>query len=506
MNHNSLRKNLFFILVFFSLVLINYFFRGFTFSFSTLDWDELTYFIMGKSIVSGYLPYRDFWDLKPIGIYLLHAITLSVFDYSILTLRLSALFFSTLASFIVFISLKGLNFILRFFLSICLLYLFMLFHSGLASNTEIYFLVFEALAFYLIFISESKFTDYFGFFALGFAFLIKYIIVFDVILFFVAYFLILLFGRHRKKRGEKFKESVFYLFKVALVFLLPFLISFLFYFFNDASVDYIEAIVFLLRGHSRLVSLQERFHFLFQLRFLFGLVVFLLLVNFYRFKSVLKDEKVIISFIWIFTSSLGAIWTGFLYEHYLLAILVPLLFLIGFSLSPITLSFQKKKYFNFILILGILSFSFVSVKNRNHLEKTLKSIPDQGEIVAQAIRGKISLDTQNQKRFFIAQGTHSPYILLDQLPPVKWVQPNNYSERIFLENLNLNINEIFVSLNEQSVSIISWCYPFSMEDVVKGKVKDNELSEIYSKKLYEYLTEKGFKREQVNPECSLYYL
>ncbi|WP_208720709.1 hypothetical protein [Leptospira jelokensis] len=82
------RTNLFtFFTLLLSLFSFGYYFRSFTFNVSVLDWDEITYFIMGKGILLGQIPYVDLWDIKPIGIYLIHAISLFVLPYDPVTLR-----------------------------------------------------------------------------------------------------------------------------------------------------------------------------------------------------------------------------------------------------------------------------------------------------------------------------------------------------------------------------------------------------------------------------------
>lgn len=494
--------------VFFILIVLNFYFRSFTFHYSTLDWDELTYFIMGKSIVSDFLPYRDYWDLKPVGIYFIHAVTLLFFDYSILTLRMSAFLFSTLIAFALFISLDKLRTLVRLLLSLVFLFCLLVFHSGLASNTELYFLFFEAISFYLIFITRYQFGLYLGFFLLGFAFLIKYIIVFDVMLFFLCSFFLPTFENTRAIVSHvkiKIRKDILKFFICVFLFSLPLLFSIFYYVSNNSFFEYFDALLFILKGHSRNVSWLERLQFLMKLKYLFGLVTLLLLIQIYYFKDIFKQKVFMIALFWVFTSSLGAIWTGFLYEHYLLAILFPLILVLGIVVGFLEQYSLFKKNIYFLLIWAILVFGFHAVKERKHLKKTLNQIPDQGVLVAKSI-SKHRLNSNNERTFFIANGSHAPYVLLNQLPPVKWIQPNNYSEKIFAKNLNLNHGEVFSSLEENSVSIITWCYRFSLEELLDETAIDNEISMEYVRQLKEYLETKKLKQDKISFECSLYYL
>lgn len=494
------------ILAFTFLFLINFYIRSFTFEFSTLDWDELTYFILGKSILSGYLPYQDFWDLKPIGIYAIHAVSLVFFEYSILTLRYSGLIFSTALAFILFLSLKGLSLPLRLFVAVALLYLFLIFHSGLSSNTEIYFLTFEALAFYLIFQTKDRrdiFTQL-GFFVLGIGFLIKYIIVFDVFLFLTAWNIVLYIEDSRLLRKFSLKKFIIRNLQIGFFFSLPFIISCIYYYQNNALGNYFEAIFFVLKGHSKEAKFVERLLFLSQLKYIF-LTILILIIFSFKLKS--KPFPSIIIFVWIMTAAIGAVWTGFLYEHYLLAILYPAILLIGILILPLEDKIKnvKLKPVLFFIMFSILGYHLI--KTRIHLEKTLNGISDKGKLVSKAISEKIATSNVNgQKYFFVSNGSHAPYILLNQLPPVKWVQPNNFSEKIFFDNLKLDLNELFVSLDKQKISVVSWCYQYTIEDLDSGKVVDKTINEAYVKKLNLYLQKGNFKMSKLDNECLLYYL
>ncbi|TGM80932.1 hypothetical protein [Leptospira bouyouniensis] len=343
-----------------------------------------------------------------------------------------------------------------------------------------------------------------GFFVLGIGFLIKYIIVFDVFLFLTAWNIVLYIEDSRLLRKFSLKKFIIRNLQIGFFFSLPFIISCIYYYQNNALGNYFEAIFFVLKGHSKEAKFVERLLFLSQLKYIF-LTILILIIFSFKLKS--KPFPSIIIFVWIMTAAIGAVWTGFLYEHYLLAILYPAILLIGILILPLEDKIKnvKLKPVLFFIMFSILGYHLI--KTRIHLEKTLNGISDKGKLVSKAISEKIATSNVNgQKYFFVSNGSHAPYILLNQLPPVKWVQPNNFSEKIFFDNLKLDLNELFVSLDKQKISVVSWCYQYTIEDLDSGKVVDKTINEAYVKKLNLYLQKGNFKMSKLDNECLLYYL
>jgi len=62
-----------------------------SFFFSVFDWDESTMILMGQSIVNGYLPYIDAWDMKPPLAFYIYALFIVLFGKSIFAIRLGGL-------------------------------------------------------------------------------------------------------------------------------------------------------------------------------------------------------------------------------------------------------------------------------------------------------------------------------------------------------------------------------------------------------------------------------
>ena len=129
--------------VFLFIFTTNALLRSFTFDFSTLDWDEVTYIMMGEGIRQGMIPFVDLWDIKPIGLYLIYTVANSLLGYNLETVRVLTLFFISLSAFGFFCILKKYNFWLAIFISNFFQLGFIFLPSGLAGNTEVFFIFFQ---------------------------------------------------------------------------------------------------------------------------------------------------------------------------------------------------------------------------------------------------------------------------------------------------------------------------------------------------------------------------
>jgi hypothetical protein len=68
--------------------------------YTDLNWDEALYRLIGGSLVSGHAPYTEFWDRKPVGIFLITAAVQIVFGKSLLALRLTTSIVVALSAFL----------------------------------------------------------------------------------------------------------------------------------------------------------------------------------------------------------------------------------------------------------------------------------------------------------------------------------------------------------------------------------------------------------------------
>lgn len=472
------------LLVLFGYLIFNLYLRFFTFHYSTIDWDEVTYFLIGKGILAGKIPYVELWDLKPVGSFLLYAFFIPIFGYATETIRIVSWLFSSLLAFGIFLHLKK-NFFIAFLSGFFILYLFILFPSGLSGNTELLFTPLEVISLYLI-LQESIYKNRIGFFLLGFAFIVKYIIVFDVFLFVLFY----IFWKDGKvfqtiTRQISFRTFFFSILKKAIVvflFLLPFLSVGLFYFFTDHFQEFWEVTFGVVKSHKKEWEITEIFLFGWKLGKIFlpiGLPAIGILI---WKKSRVGELWLFLG--WIFTSFLGAIWTGFLYEHYLLACLPSWVLFTGRLVSLAWESVAREWDWKWkrIVFLGLFVFLiFISAERKAQLEKILSKIPDEQRELAKYLK------QEKVTNLFVGYGYHTTYVLLDLFPPIKLVQPNNYTEEIFAKNFSVKSNPIFETLTQKDVRWIQWCSELSPDKITQEYAKEKGINFEYILQMDEYL-------------------
>lgn len=88
--------------VFLILFLTSFFLRLPFFFRDYIDRDESTFILMGQSMVDGYLPYMELWDVKPPLIFLFFAGIIAVFGKSFIAIRLVAVLVVAITSFFSF--------------------------------------------------------------------------------------------------------------------------------------------------------------------------------------------------------------------------------------------------------------------------------------------------------------------------------------------------------------------------------------------------------------------
>ena len=70
-----------------------------------INWDESTFIVMGGSILNGYLPYGEFWDLKPPIAFFSYSLFIVMFGKSITAVRFAGTLCVTVMAFSVFLTL-----------------------------------------------------------------------------------------------------------------------------------------------------------------------------------------------------------------------------------------------------------------------------------------------------------------------------------------------------------------------------------------------------------------
>lgn len=200
-------------LLFFALFL-----RYPSFGYTAIDWDEITYSLIGEGWLQGKLPYRDLWDIKPIGIYIIYAIIHGLLGFSIFAIRVSTLIVVVSSAYVIWLVLRKSNRSFAFSAGLAFLILFSYFLNGLSGNTELFYLCLEIIGVWFLFYGKKQYR-FVSPLVLGFAFIIKYNTAFDILGF---YFLHLYL--HRRQILKNPKSFFGYVFFYAIT-ILPFLVS-----------------------------------------------------------------------------------------------------------------------------------------------------------------------------------------------------------------------------------------------------------------------------------------
>jgi len=204
--------------------------RAPSFVLSVVDWDESLYFIMAEQWRAGHLPYTAVWDNKPIGVYAIFAAFQSVFGDRIFAMRLAGLLAVAGTALLVW---RIARHVLRdrppLIAELCagaagaLFILTTIPDDGIAANTEIFMEAFTCLGLLWALTPVGRIGTLRAIaigFALGLAFMIKYVAVFDMF----AVFAVMLLMPGRIGRGLAALRDVI---RQGLLFSLGALIPFL---------------------------------------------------------------------------------------------------------------------------------------------------------------------------------------------------------------------------------------------------------------------------------------
>ncbi len=459
-----------------------YFFRKFTFDFSTMDWDEITYMIIGHGIRKGLIPFVDLWDIKPVGIYLIYSLSSFLFGYTFLAIRWMTLIFIFLGSLGIYFIIKKYSDKLAMLVGLIYAYSFFYFQAGLSGNSEVFFNALEIWSIYFLLNTPRKYLSAFLF---GISFIVKYIVVFDGLAIFSFYVIL-------TEKMPSIIVKIKKLFLLGMVIGIPFFLIFFFYYYKGHLNFYIESLLAVTDRYGKSIPLSNKlassFSFIkvFIPFFAFTLILFIYNKNHRN----LFTKKWIIFTVWWIASWIGATWTGFLFDHYFLGTLSPIILLFGMSLSKLC----PKKFVNHLCVISLAAILSHSLYIHNNYKKQLDLIPDVPKLIANAVI------KNGDGKLFVGSGVHSTYIALNQISPVRIVQPVNYMNPEFSKKFLINSDEIINQISD--VKYIQWCKKFDLLDE-SSKIPD-DLNKDLVIKLSEFMKNKFYLKEKFPMDCKLY--
>ena len=416
------RKHVWIFLFIFFLI-INYLIRSYSFDRAVLDWDESTYILAGKALHEHqYKLYSDIIDVKPVGIFIIYYFNSILFDDLIygsrilgwLAVSLTSLVIS-LISYKIYIPKISFSIISGTIFSLLMTFCFPgSFNEnfyGLDVNAEHYFILFSTLPIFILLQYHSKPGLFLSGFCLGFAFIIKYVVITHLmILFLIIYY-------NNKGSGESSLIIIGRDFvKLLISFCLPLVFVIIYYSINHRLEELIH-ITFSIPSNYRSDIPIEKYYDYFK-RYLIRIwpVVILSLSSFiYILKNNKFKDSYLFSFIWLFTSILGVLLPGRTFFHYTYQ-LAPAVTLLSI---PITESAEKlPSNFKYLFII-LFILSTWKISNNKYL-KIFKP-EDEVRVVATELSDLMT----EEDILFIDNTYHIIYLLTEKIPPTPYFQPSN---------------------------------------------------------------------------------
>ncbi len=390
---------------FLAFLVLSVLFRIGTFFPLVIDHDESTYIIMADQWLQGHLPYVDFIDVKPIGVYLWFALVLKICS-SVAAVRLTGVLFLACTAYWLSLTHDRL-FQRKWGIYVGCLYLFLasLHKWSWPVNTEILFGACTAFALFILTWKRQNIGTFalFGL-VLGIGFLCKYHIVFDLLAL-VVFSLSL--GRNNLYRW--FWRMVI----AAFSFSMPFLITAAYYHLKGYWTEFYTATYIIPKNYASSASTLEQLKFVgeFYLSFLpFSLAFFAGI--FYSFKYRTLD-RTLLSFLalWTLTSWVGALITGKGYFHYYFQPLMPFCFF----LPPLAKAIRHKYFFWMLTMVKKyrveLLLTAVLVTNGNQISYFMKRptyLQDAAEIVKKNVEPGEVIYTNHENLLYFLSATTPP--------------------------------------------------------------------------------------------------
>jgi 4-amino-4-deoxy-L-arabinose transferase-like glycosyltransferase len=305
---------------------------------SVLDWDEGVYLLMGRSIVDGNLPYIEIADHKPPGIHLLYALAQIMLGESVLSARIFAGLAVAITGFLLYRLGKIVGGDRKVGLLAGIFYVALSLNSeGLAANTEVFYLAFVTLAFFLFFaaypakpLSHIDPRLLFVGLVFGIAIQINYLAIFDL----ASVFIILgvdLYSRRQEGSTRVFLARIFKsyaLLSIGSSFI--FLVVVLYFALNGQLQGYLDAAFLTNLAYGSLAGLSwSKLKPVLRQQFanyaLVWISIFLtpLYLKIPRDSRREEDKPIIALLIWSVMALLGTLATRRFYLHYFLHLLPP---------------------------------------------------------------------------------------------------------------------------------------------------------------------------------------
>jgi 4-amino-4-deoxy-L-arabinose transferase-like glycosyltransferase len=392
--------------------------RLFSFFPSVLDHDESTYLIIGREILQGKELYTDVTDTKPAGIFLFYAAMEFLLGGSIFLKRFVFALVVGFTAFLVFKVSKKLFQNLTVAAASGLIYIFytsIWVYHGRSPNTELLFNL-TTISALLLFLQPRMKTWILGGLLMGIGFVIKYLVLFDLVPFFLFFFVAEIIREKKIMQRTKFWARYVL---AGLAFLLPFGLLNFWFCLDDPAHDFFYVTYELPGNYGSNPSLKRYGVMLADFTGKFLPISFFLFYVIFKRNNFLKGNLKWLFAVWIFSILIAIYLPGKEFSHYTIQLMLPLSFLAGLFFHP---ELRKDKFTGLIfsgktglalLVVVLLAIQIISFNN-----EVLK--PDYPREVAVAIQQELDSDEE----LYVANYEQIVYYLLDLDSPTKYIHPN----------------------------------------------------------------------------------
>lgn len=403
-----------------------------TFFISVINHDESTYLVLGKTVLLGYDYWVDYIDTKPPGIFLIVAALQALLGDSIFVFRLLTAIWIGLTAFLLYAIQRTWAYSRRVGLASGLSYILMtsLFtFYGVSPNTELFFTLFTALALLILIRHQGGWPYFLAGLALGFGFMIKYVVAFDALAF--GLLISLEAFRQKIKLWDYLQRGA----TLFIGFLLPILIIFGYY-YQIGHLDDAWFNGFIVSGrYPKTLSSWAYLKFVldFFLRY-FPLTIFY--IYGLRAKGLEGPHQKFI-LLWSLTVLIAILLPGNTYGHYFIQLMLPFCLGAGWIfgvpkadlprwLLPV---FRPKIAYP---VLGLLVATLFTFQVIDYLQK-----PDYNRQASQYLNERLN----PQDEIYLGDAKHIIYLLTHKQPLHAHVHPSLFWQKDHYQAMEIDIQE-----------------------------------------------------------------
>ena len=424
---------------------------------SVVDWDESLYFIMAQQWRAGHLPYTAVWDNKPVGIYAIFAVFQGIFGDSILSMRLAGV--AAIAG-MALLTWRIARYFLRdqsamtaeLFAGLAGLLVIgtTIPDDGIAANTEIFMECFTLLGMLWALTAQGPIRAGRAIgigLALGCAFMVKYVAVFDMFAVYAA--MLILPGRLR--RGV---AGLWDAIRLGLLFslgaLAPFLATVLLYAAQGKLPVMIEASIL---SNTRRVAVPVSGNLAtraFRAQMLLFPALYLsllwLLAEMRRLSHRTLPRRQLILAMWFATSLLGVASGGLYFSHYFLQLLPVLCITTALMLAWLfrTLPRLGRVAIGVLFVLSLIPMLSRSSADMGRMVATMERPPIAGFAPLRDTPAQLAADLKPAlaavpgSEAYVFDGEPVLYALLHEPLPTKFVFPSFLLSKLLARTVGID--------------------------------------------------------------------